>query len=124
MLTYADVCDAWQPGMYATKRLFFFSHTFENPEIESEFLESHVYIARLRCSCECECECECDVCVYIEVRLVSCNSLYIYLSIFLSIYLICMYVCIYIYLSIYLICMFILYVLRRGSFLVVDLHNI
>jgi hypothetical protein len=43
-----ETSDAWPAGMYATKR-FFFSRTFESPEIESEFLESHVYSARLRC---------------------------------------------------------------------------
>ncbi len=40
-----DTPDTWQSGMYAITR---FSHTFESPEIESEFLESHVYIIRLR----------------------------------------------------------------------------
>jgi hypothetical protein len=59
MLTYADVCDAWPPGMYATKRFLFFFHTFESPEIESEFLESHASINRLRCVCVCVCVCVC-----------------------------------------------------------------
>ena len=49
-LPLLETSDAWQRGRYAMKR---FSHTFESPEVESEFLESHVYVTRLRCVCVC-----------------------------------------------------------------------